>query len=250
VTPRLDLGKVIAGAFLVPWWHRKAFARALAIPLALLVAYTVAWYYLAAPYLPQFAMWLVWAMYGLLFTIYAVTCHRLVLLDAESVAKRWRPGWSWRETRFFLWVACIWLILMAGTWVILTVAVNAWMYIAGSHGDGFEFVPHALKIVALYVFGRLCMLFPATALDRNANLRWSWELTRANGWRLLVIVGGLPFALTFLVDLLYRDEATTVEWLIVSVVTFALLAVEIAAISLSYRELTKDEPQLSTTATT
>ena len=107
MTRRLDLGKVIAGAFLVPWWRRRAFARALAIPLALIIAYCVACSY-AWPQLPQFALWLAWPLYGLLFSLFAVTCHRLVLLDAEEVAKRWRPSWSWRETRFFLWMASVW----------------------------------------------------------------------------------------------------------------------------------------------
>jgi hypothetical protein len=75
MSARLDLGKVLAGAFLVPWWHRKAFARALAIPLGLIVLHSVVWYYYAIPVVPNQALWLVYALYGLLFTMFAVTCH-------------------------------------------------------------------------------------------------------------------------------------------------------------------------------
>ena len=74
--------------------------------------------------------------------------------------------------------------------------------------------------------------------------------TRGNGWRLLLGVGGLPFVLSVLVGLIYRNDATTAEWLLLTILAVALFAVEIAAISLSYRELTRDEDQLSTTATT
>jgi hypothetical protein len=185
----------------------------------------------------------------LLFTLFAVTCHRLVLLDTESVAQRWRPAWSRRETRFFLWIAALWLTCIAVMWVILALAMNIWTYIGGSPEDWFELMVLAVKIAALYVFARLCMLFPATAVDRKVTWRWSWDLTRDNGWRLFIIVGGLPLLSWHAVGLLHRDDATTVEWFLLTVLTVALFAVEIAAISLSYRELTRHDPQ-STAATT
>jgi hypothetical protein len=249
MTRRLDLGKVIAGAFLVPWWHRKAFARALAAPLLLMVGFTVFWYYVV-PDLPQYALWLAWVLHGALFTLFAVTCHRLVLLDAETVARRWAPRWSWRETRFFLWIVTLYVIALAAMWLFMLVVVNLWTWFIGGLGGWTEWMLYVMKIPPIYVFGRLCLLFPATAIDRVATLRWSWDLTRRNGWRLMIIVGGLPFVISCAIDLVYRSEATTVEWLILAAVAVALLAVEIAAVSLSYRELTKDEPQLSTTATT
>jgi len=239
---RLDLGKVIAGAFLVPWWHRRAFARALAIPLALIVAYSVVWYYFAKPALPGFALWLVYAFYGMLFTMFAVTCHRLVLLDAEAVAQRWQPKWSLRETRFFIWILGLWASGLVAMLVFLLIAVNLWTWTVGSDPDWIDWVQTVLKIPLLYVFARLCIVFPAMALDQRPSLRWAWERTQGNGWRLLVVVAGLPVAFAYLVDLLFRSEASQVEWLVLTVLTIALFAVEIAAISLSYRELTKEAP--------
>ena len=241
MTPRLDLGKVIAGAFLVPWWHRKAFACALAVPLVLIVGFCVLWYYVAVPYFPQYVLWTAWPLWGALFSLFAVICHRLVLLDAEAVAARWVPRWSWRETRFFLWMVTLWVVGLAAIWLFLLVVGNLWMRSVGDLPEWTDWIVSLAKLPCLYVFGRLCLLFPATAVDRGASLRWSWHLTRGNGWRLMIIVGGLPFALSFLVDLLYRDGASTLEWLALNVVAVALLAVEIAAVSLSYRELTRDD---------
>jgi hypothetical protein len=241
-TARLDLGKVIAGAFLVPWWHRKAFARALALPLALLVVYGAVWNYFAKPVLTGFAPWLIYAVYGMLFTMFAVTCHRLVLLDAESVAKRWQPRWSLRETRFFIWILGLWASGLVAMMILLLIAVNLWTWTAGGRPEWIDWAQTALKVPLLYVFARLFIVFPAMALDQRPSLRWAWERTQGNGWRLVVIVAGLPVAFKYLVDLLFRSEATEVEWLMLTVLTVALFAVEIAAISLSYRELTKEAP--------
>ena len=226
----------------MPWWHRKAFARALALPLALLVAYSVGWYYYAKPALPGYALWLLYAVYGMLFTVFAVTCHRLVLLDAESVAKRWRLTWSMRETRFFVWILGLWASGLVAMGVLLLIAANLWTWTVRGDPEWIDWAQTALKIPLLYVFARLCVVFPAMALDERPSLRWAWERTQGNGWRLLVVVAGLPLAFKFLVDLLYRSEATEAEWLVLTVLAIALFAVEIAAISLSYRELTKETP--------
>lgn len=237
---RLDLGKVVAGAFLVPWWQRRAFARALAVPVALIFAYTLLWQEYAAPRLGPAGGWLGAILYGLLFTFFAVRCHRLVLLDAQSVAAEWRPRWTMRETRFFMWLAGFWLIGFMALLVLLTVVVNAWGAVAGHDSVPLEWAQQAIKVALLYPFGRLCLLFPATAVERDPppDLRWSWQLTRGNGWRLLIVVGALPVLFALLVNLAYRSEATSFEWLLVSVLAMALFAVEIAAVSLSYRELT------------
>ena len=61
-----------------------------------------------------------------------------------------------------------------------------------------------------------------------------------NGWRLVVIVGVLPWALSQALALAWRGEATGLEWFLFLVGGSAVFLFEIAAISLSYRELTRD----------
>jgi hypothetical protein len=238
----LSVGKVVLGAFLVPWWNRRAFARALAAPLASLAVLTLSWYY-ANEFLPAFVKWLLYFLYGFLFTLFAVTCHRLVLLGSESVTTPFFPRWSWRESRFFAWLVAICLIHMLAWYVILfpplTVAVNV-SAAARESGTWAEWASSIARIPALYVFARLSLVFPATAIDKRPDLRWTWDLTRNNGWRLVVVVGVLPWVISGLVGLLYRENATVFETIILSVLGIALFAVEIAALSLSYRELTKE----------
>jgi hypothetical protein len=241
MTAPLDLGKVIAGAFLVPWRQRKAFAGALAIPVALLIALSAVFYYYELVQVPWYAALVTNVVYGLLFTLFAVTCHRLVLLDPASVARESRLRWTRRETRFFLWVVGSWLVALAAMLPLLTVALAAWANTLGSPGGEPEWLHSVAQLPLLYVFGRLCVLFPATAVDRHPppDIRWAWRLTRDNGWRLLVIIGMLPWLFSWLVALVYRSNATAFEWLLVSLLAMALFAVEIAAVSISYRELTK-----------
>jgi hypothetical protein len=242
VTPRLDIGKVLMGAFLVPCWHRRSFLRALGIPLALLATLTLTWHY-AGRDLPAAAGWAVCVVWVVFFTLFAVTCHRLVLLDAEAVSKRLRPEWSRREMLFLLWLAGVWFIAAAAFMFVMTIAANVSLWTLGPDQDWLDWLTYLAKIPAAYLFARLCMVFPATALDRRADWRWAWQLTRNNGWRLFVVVAILPWAISQLLALLYRAEATVIETILLSVTGIALFAVEIAAISLSYRELTREGQQ-------
>lgn len=81
---RLNVLKVVLGAFVMVWWHRRAFAKALAIPLAAMTALPV-FIWLSGAQLPSWAMWLFYFVHVLVSTLFAVTCHRLVLMDHKEV---------------------------------------------------------------------------------------------------------------------------------------------------------------------
>jgi hypothetical protein len=241
MTTQLDIAKVALGAFLVPWWNRGAFARALAIPLLFLVTFVLSWYY-SRDHLSESANWLLFGVYWAGFAIFAVTCHRLVLLDPAVAIPQTIPGWSWRETRFFLWMVGVWLICAVVAFGLAMLIANLWMVRGGELSPTWiEWIVFVAKAPAVYLFARLCILFPATALDREVDLKWAWRLTANNGWRLVVLVGVLPWVLSYAIGFLYRDEANFVEIIMLTFVGSALFAVEVAAISLAYRELTQSE---------
>ena len=236
---RLQVGKVLLGAFLVPWSNREAFARALAIPLLSIVAVNLSWYY-ARDYLPSFSNWLLYFVYCGLYVIFAVTCHRLVLLDTRSVAAR--PHWSWRETKFLAWVIVIGLIFAVALPVLATPMTNILMWTGlGVHDDRFQWSIQCGQILALYIVSRLFLVFPATAIDRRVNFKWAWRRSKNNGWRLVIIVGALPWVLSNLVWLLYRENEGILEDIVITFLGSAIVAFEVAALSLSYRELTKED---------
>lgn len=237
----LPVAKVVYGAFLFPWWHRRAFARALAVPLVSLVTLTLSWYY-ASDSLPKYSSWVLCFVWAALFSVFAVTCHRLVLLDPASVAPRPVPRWSWRETRFLYWLIGIWLICWTAGIAAITVILNVALMAMGPPGDGwFSEGQYLASVPAGYLFARLSPIFPATAIDRRVDLKWAWKLTQANGWRLFLVVAILPWIISAAIGLLYRGNATAVEIGILTFLGSALFAVEIAALSLSYRELAREE---------
>ncbi len=241
MTAQLDVGKVALGAFLIPWWNRGAFARALALPLVFLVGLTLSWYY-AASYLPEMSNWALYVLYGALFVLFAVTCHRLVLLDPQTVASRITPRWSRRETRFFLWMIGVWLIFVVITFALTTAILNVWLQWASEPDPAlFGWTVFLAKLPAFYLLARFCLVFPATAVDRNVDLKWAWRLSANNGWRLFLLVAVLPWVISYAVGLLYRAEASVVETILLQFIACAFFTVEVAAISLSYRELTRNE---------
>ena len=233
-------------ALLIPWLRRKDFAWALAVPLALLVGLMLAWWYLVDERMRQSLGWQGFFLYGglfaLFFTLFAVACHRLVLLRSRPLSAIPRPRWSWRESRFLLWIVTVWLIYLAVWWVCIAVAANVWPRLGGDFTASVKLIEFAGSIPALYVLARLSLVFPATAIDRRPSFRWAWQASRGNGWRLVVVVAVLPWIVSHLVGLLYRDEPTVAETVLLTVFGTTLFAFEIAALSVAYRELTRDDP--------
>lgn len=234
---------MVQEALLIPWRRRREFAWALAVPLALLAGLSLAWYF-ADALIRQAEGWWPFFLYcgpfALFFTLFAVTCHRLVLLAPRRLGGIPAPSWSARESRFLFWVVTLWLIYLVVWWLGLLVAGNVWPRDGDLRG-WFEVIEFVASLPALYLVARLSLVFPATAIDRGASLKWAWRTSRGNGWRLVVVVMVLPWLVSRLVGLLYREQATAVEIVLLTVLGTALFALEIAALSIAYRELARDD---------
>lgn len=233
----LPVGKVLIGAFLLPWWSRRTFARALVFPALAILALKAAWL-LVGEQLPAFARWLLVPFYGVLFTVFAVRCHRLVLLGSDDGAPRSGFDWSLRETRFFLRAAVLYgaaAIVYAAIVPLLSVLLNVMPRLEWP--EAFRYMPFVAWFAGTYVFARLCLVLPATALDRALPLGEAWRRSRGNGLRVMLVVAGLPWLLGWLVDFAYRRDATELEWLLVVAVGIVASVFEVAAVSLCYREL-------------
>jgi len=128
-------------------------------------------------------------------TMIAVSCHRLVILGADSLPNAWGLFWSWRETRFLGWIIGIWIIAVTVVVVpyllsvpLITRPLDEWLLFFG-----------ILFPLALYVFARLSLVLPATAIGQRPTFKGSWRLTRSNGWRLVLVLSPaiLPVYLVF-----------------------------------------------------
>lgn len=99
-----------------------------------------------------------------------------------------------------------------------------------------------------YLFGRWVLVFPAIAIDQEPKLGWSWKQTKGNGWRMFILVGLLPMTvgyLWWLLSFIGIPEFPVVEFFLGSFALFLFTPVEVAVISIAFRELTKWTPSES-----
>ncbi|MBI5249668.1 MAG: hypothetical protein HY912_09250 [Desulfomonile tiedjei] len=173
---------------------------------------------------------------GMAFAVFAVTCHRLIIMGDDSVSKYGLSGWSPRETRFVGWLLLGYVCFLAvgaavgipvfGLALLLGLPSRPWVVI----------VTILVTIPCVYVFARISILLPATAVDERPNIKWAVDTTENNGWRLVLIVSILPLVLDKFPA--YLLGYSVVADFAIHVVECVLYAVEIACLSLSYQHLT------------
>ena len=249
---------IIRAAFQFVWGNKSRMIRALFIPAAatlvlINVPQFINWLALSVSAFFRFQVlfgWLSFLIQMLPYILFAITCHRLALIGDDSVPKYGLLTWTKRETRYLLWLVVITLICMLISYVVNSFYVSSMIseIEAGANPESFQSgmkYTYLAYIPILYIFSRLSVLYPAIALDQQINAQWAWQATARNGWRLTLIVGVLPWVLFYLVNLLLRDNATFVEYGVVRFIGFFLLAVEVVALSFSYKYLTQTEEEVT-----
>jgi hypothetical protein len=242
ISAPLPVIRIICDAFLFVWDKRVRMLRALAIPVALL--FVVGHTFTFADDDPW--KWAQMFVQTALYILFAITCHRLALIGDEGVPNYGLRTWTPREWRYLGWSVVIMMIWMLYFFVISSMIASKLIseVEAGTRVESVEsFGPLVwlAGVPILYIFTRLSVLYPAIALDQQPTAQWVWRLTADNGWRLTIVVGLLPWVLYFLAGLLLRENATLVENIIVELIGFILLAVEVVALSFSYKHLAKSE---------
>ena len=178
--------------------------------------------------------WAIWAAYKVAFVVFAVTCHRLVLV--EDATFTFQISFRLREVKFVGWAIAVYAIFYLIVSVPLTVTMN--LPITSDAFDSSEFAYYAqfiFSIPATYILARLCLVFPATAIDMKYGLSWSWAQTRGNGWRIVVIVGLYPWLISTMIWLVSREDPMLIEQAFIAFLYYVGLALEVFALSLTYR---------------
>ncbi|MCP3889873.1 MAG: hypothetical protein GY702_13510 [Desulfobulbaceae bacterium] len=241
---QLPVQKIIVGALFLAWGRKETYLRAISFPTLILVSIWALSNYVASSE-SQPLYFLIMVLWGIGFSFFAVTCHRLILIGTDDVYSSFNFRLRIREVKFLGWILIVYTIVTLAEMVPMTITMN----LNGSYGtenssEEFYWLSQIFKIPALYVLGRLCLVFPATAVDGKAGLKWSWLITKGNGWRVFVIVGLVPWIFSWLVWLVWREEATLVEQVLLTLVTYIGLAVEIFMLSLTYKELSSEQYKL------
>jgi len=209
----------------------------------------------------------------LVLTWFAVACHRLILIGAGAVAEFGLTRWTWRETRFFLWMLLAYtigyLFMLLGNTTLFAVAffvANACGFSTQTISLIMEHQPFFLGMILFasipfaYVVGRLSLLLPATAIDLRTSVNSAWDLSERNGWRVAILVGGIPIAFMAIQSLIWMipswlfgeslhkiqstlDVASIGLIFLQSVLRYVFATIEIAILSITFRRLRTIEEQ-------
>ncbi|MES9969028.1 MAG: hypothetical protein ABW092_03280 [Candidatus Thiodiazotropha sp.] len=184
-------------------------------------------------------------LYSILLVIFAITCHRNILMGGGSTTKYGVLKWSYREWRYAGWAFIAYFYLYAFAALGMFFASTLSSIIPGCNSTMFFIAFLAIAMLpGIYVFARLSILFPATAIEHKTTWNWAWDITEGNGWRLVIIVGLFP-ALLSLVPAFLSGINLAMD-IVLLIAGLILLAVEIIALSVSFNELTKDhQPQIA-----
>jgi hypothetical protein len=242
MNPRLPLENVLVGSIIVPWRARAAFAKGLALPAAALVAFHIAWHGLRSGDVSPGTGWALCGFYWLLLTLFAVTCHRLVLLGPRLSEVPWLPPFTRREAVFAGWMLATGvgyaLVQLAVLWVVAFIVGNVGLEKQLAQVEAWSAWPAALA--AAYFFGRVALVFPATAIGRGLGPLDAWVRTQSNGWRMLLVVGAVPWVYDYATGWMYEAAPGIAAVAGASALIALFLVFEVCALSLSYRALAPD----------
>ena len=189
----------------------------------------------------------------LVFVVLAVYCHRAILIFSHERAFNLQVVFTAREWRFFFWLLWVYVAtLLCAIPGSITAGIflreigeiytkNTWMK---SILEIFLF--YGVFLLPLYyIMGRWSLVFPAIAVDGLPKMGWSWKQTKGNGWRMLVLVGCIPMTIWYLssvLPLIGLSEYPGANSFLGSFVLFLFSPVEVAVISIAFRELTNWNP--------
>jgi hypothetical protein len=238
--------RILRGAVFEVVTRWRPLLRALIVPAVLMMGtnyatqYLMQWHFSTRGSLEelkvlgyiQFVVWL------LLYSIFAMSCHRVILLGEASLPSRFGIYWTMRETRFLGWVILVGTIYMLMTFPFQVAA----LYVQP------EFNPRLITwyvpvLLATYIDGRISMVLPATAVGERSSIIESWRLTRGKGLHIMAAL----FIAGFVSDLVAQatrnvlDDLPLTARLVSNAINFPLVAIAVGIISVTYRDLNKKQ---------
>ncbi len=192
----------------------------------------------------------------LVFVVLAVYCHRAILLFSHERAFHLHGVFNTRERKFFFWLIWVYVVTLlcaipgsitAGIFLQELEEIYTKNTLMKSILEIFLF--YGVFLLPLYyIIGRWSLVFPAIAVDGLPKMSWSWRSTKGNGWRMVVLVGFIPLSVYYLTSALLNLGLSEHPWansFFSSFTLFFFSPVEVAVISIAFRELTNWTPPAS-----
>lgn len=237
---KLPVLNIIFEAFWYPWKYKYQMFNALALPVALVVIISAVWSELGAGI--QIINGLLYPLYFLSVSFFTISCHRFILIESGNKISQSYFFILKRIIVFGLLGVLVYFLAGIPFWIILTIAMNTLSdaaLVSSSHNftsDSFSWVKLFLMLPFGYLVGRFSLILPATAIDVRTNIMWSWQATKNNGIRMLILIGVVPWITTMLFDLLWRENGAMFEYVFISILGYLAVAVEVFILSIAYRE--------------
>jgi len=229
----LPILPIVQEAFNMAWKKRSVLLRALLVPFIISILLTFVHNHYSDSMGLKFDI-PYRVVQGIVFTILAITCHRLVLLGDSSVPKFGIYAWSMRETRFFGWYLFVSILFDADIYLkeIVKKFVN----------DSHLWLPIIQAIVypvGLYLFARLSVILPTIAIDKHYGMGFIWNLTNKNGFSLILITTIISSLIFLVAPIYFIAKQGFIFNFSVRFVAYLIIIVDIVALSLSYKFLSK-----------
>lgn len=237
---KLPIQKIILASIYSLWVNRTYYSKVLAIPTLLLTLVLAFKYIAPIGEIKGLVLWVFLLINSFVYSIFAVTCHRLILTNDFLSPFNFKFYLTKRVIGFLAWFIVIYFLVTVINIIPMTIAINNEYFSHLYKNDELSYwVSLPIYIPGAYILARVCLVFPAKAVDEEANMKWSWGVTKNNGWRIFIIVTFYPWLLSIIIWLLWREEASILEDVILELFCFITLAIEIFALSFTYKELVK-----------
>ena len=215
--------------------HRSALWPALIIPGIGIIVTDWLFQYLAAGGLRSMAVWLLKLP---VYVLFAVSCHRVIILGRSYLPNRFGVYWTWRETVFLGWLVGLGLLA-----AVLSLAISiGQLSLAEWHDIAVVtwVTDFFLFLLGGYFIMRFALVLPAAALEHRVTFRDSWAVTRGNGLALAIAISIPTYLATLLyeaLDIVFVDSEAILASLPYFIVSLIETAVHIAIMSIAYKYL-------------
>ena len=246
---QLPIKEVISTSFEVSWRNKTVLLRVLALPIFMIVLFNLSWdkIFTVGGIVDVIV---IDSIYLIFLTFILINCHRIFILGIDSVPK-YGVNLKARNLKFFIWAAVLAIIFYI-VWFALTIILdtilintafpppdsseNSTKHLIGTYKDIHWWASGIAKGFAFYIIGRLCLVLPSAAIDNTPNIRWSWEATKNNGLKMIILIFAIPWFITETMNLIPRESPSALEVVLFQIAGYLLVTVEVAILSLSFKK--------------
>ena len=233
---KLPVKHIIKSSLFTLWANKYYFSKALAIPILLLILVWSTWY-LYGEKTSGFFSWGMMFLFLYFYCVFAITCHRLVLLKGDFDFYNLKSYFSRRSIIFFMWALLLYAVVLIIDMASMTILYQLDDFKKVNFQDEqYYWLTLPFYIPGLYFFGRICLIFPAKAIDEKAYIKRSWLMTKNNAWRMFIIIGFYPWLLSMILWFVSREDGSIYENVFITLLEFIFLAIEVCALSFTYKE--------------